>query len=91
MQVVLLSSPSALHGVMGQTLYGDSGTHAASDYSFYGEGEDQDYRVSNLFGSDFKYNLYGQELIQMPVSRALLSAVDRKCPIYANFVSDSSV
>ena len=67
--MTLMSPPGALHGALGQTFRSPSSS--SNDMAFHGDGVEADYEVDSLFGTDFKYNLYGQKG-NFHVSRALL-------------------
>ena len=73
MQAELSAEPEALHGALGQTINNEMGVLSPWDMAFHGEGVEADYRVSGLFDTDFKFNLFGKSPVYM--ARALLANV----------------
>ena len=60
LQLQLLKDPAAMHGVLGQTLNAPKGVYPDEDLEFHGEGHADDYKMTHLLATDFKYNMFGK-------------------------------
>ena len=61
LQLDLLKESTAMHGVLGQTVNKAKGVWPDDDLAFHGEGLAEDYRISSLVATDFKFNMFGQD------------------------------
>ena len=61
LQLQLIQDPAAMHGVLGQTLNAPKNVWPEEDLHFHGEGQMDDYRMTHLLATDFKYNMFGKD------------------------------
>lgn len=83
-----------MHGVLGQTVTAAKGVWPEEDLEFHGEGDADDYKISHLFSTDFKFNMFGKGgLAPLSLTRArmlLASPVNKSAATYPTFASIST-
>lgn len=94
MQLELLKDPTAMHGVLGQTVNSARGVWPEGDLEFHGEGLAEDYKLSDLLSTDFKFNMFGKSgptPFTLTKARMLLaSGVAKTAVTYPSFASIST-